>query len=433
MSALTNQLQMLPMHMTEVVRQDRYRPLRSLSRMFICSKYDVEIHVWCFESMLPTNPRSSIFVSYGLRPRFEAAILVYGADRTREALDYVLAKTGDKVKVRQDAQFTENTVGCIAWEEFLPQTLGMFHALEYHEFLHIPDEPRSIDTMLECIRKVGVLFNDTAAHGISLLSRKDLIVDGMDVAPMLCSIVGRICRSGEMEGIFWSKELFVEAMKDHDIFADTNTPEHYVPDSPQLWYFDEPVALSLNPDDLAMAWWSPRWKLSAVAVVPSEYAGRKGCMALNIFEQSGADAADAYEQLPRVIMSNTAVAGEPCHSTCTMMLAGLEYMQEVLVRIPAAYSPGAKKDAARQGKTLTPYSTLVVRRFQEPEEQETNSISEETGRKYHFSFFQRRHRRRLKEPRKSDGVQVIRVAACQKCKHLPMKPGAAVKVTKVTR
>ena len=47
--------------------------------------------------------------------------------------------------------------------------------------------------------------------------------------------------------------------------------------------------------------------------------------------------------------------------------------------------------------------------------------------------FQRRHRRRLPHPRKSDRVQVIRVAAGQRLKHLPLAPEAKQTVTKVKR
>lgn len=433
MSALTDQLQMLPMHLTEVIRTDRYRALDSRSHVYICSKYDAEIHIWCFQSLLKTNPRDCIFVSYGNRPRFEPAVLVYGADETQDALEFVLAKTRDKLRVTHDASFIEQRTARMSWDAFLPTTIGMFGKLEYHEFLHIPTQPRSVETMLEYIKRLGVLFNDTAAHGISLLSRTDLIVDGMELTPMFCRTIGRLCRSGEMEGVFWEGAIFKESLKDHQIFLDSNVPAHYIPDGPQLWYLSEAITVGMDPRALAMDWWTPHWQLSAIAVVPSEYEGKLGCMSLTFFELDTADPADAYEMLPRIIMAHAATVGKPCHSTCTILLAGLEYMQEVLDKKSGIYSPGARKEATRQGKALNPYSTLVVRRIEHGEPDGTTEPAEGSGRHYHFSFFQRRHRRRLKQPRKSDGVQVIRVSACQKCKHLPLRPGAEVKITKVSR
>ena len=112
-------------------------------------------------------------------------------------------------------------------------------------------------------------------------------------------------------------------------------------------------------------------------------------------------------------------------------------MATTIQKTPHEYTRHEQKMAHQRSRKLQPYSIAELRHYDLPEQHEdpngTNGTNggDHKSRNYHFSFFQRRHRRRLKEPRKSD--QVIRVAAGQKCKHLPLLPGAKQMVTKVTR
>src|SRR5207249_504840 len=124
-----------------------------------------------------------------------------------------------------------------------------------------------------------------------------------------------------------------------------------------------------------------------------------------------------YDMLPRIALLSPGRAGAACDSRFCTVMAGLEFMQQVIPRIPHAYTSKEQAEAKRRGEKLRPYSIMDVRRLEPLDHAARAADPEDAGshaRTYHFSFIQRRHRRRLAQPRKSDGVQVIRVAAGRK-------------------
>lgn len=146
-----------------------------------------------------------------------------------------------------------------------------------------------------------------------------------------------------------------------------------------------------------------------------------------------ADTCEGLDDLiPRVILLTLAEAGQSCSENYCECLAALEFVTEVIPRTPCEHSPSRRKEARSRGEKLLPYSAMAARRLGPPPAAE-GATEAGSGRSYHFSFFQRRHRRRQKQPRKADGVQVIRVAPCQKLQHLPLREQAPLKVTKVVR
>lgn len=238
-----------------------------------------------------------------------------------------------------------------------------------------------------------------------------------------------------MEAVFWPSHLWTKAVAGAEIFTDANVPSLCIPDGPQLWYFEHPLPKDLDPTDPRYHWWAPGWQMSCMALLPARRNGTESCFSICILEKESAANLSVDDALPRVFLGSIGCAGYPCDLEHALVMAGLEFMQEVIPRTSVPYSRQVQRAAERRGEKLQPCSIMEVRRIerQASQSEDDANATHEGSRNYQFSFFQRRHRRKLKEPRKSDGVQVIRVAAGQKLKHLPLRPDAEQKVTKVSR
>jgi hypothetical protein len=429
-------LQMLPMHPSNALLRDRWRSIEDLSYTFSVAALDADIHIWCLASMVPTNPRKRMFVGWGVRRGHDPVVYAFGANETKESLDYVVSKTRDALHLGRNTTFTHDVRRRVSWSSFVSALPQIPIKVADAPYLNASSGPRNVKNMLSYIADLGNLMDETTASAIALLGRADLIRNGMEVVPGVCAHLGRLCRNMEIEGVFWPKRLWLEAIKEYEIFVDSNVPMHYLPDGPQLWYFEEPFTLHRPPppNDHALSWWGPEWKVSSIALLPADEDGKLLCWTALIFESNDPKRDSPDQMLPRILVIDRVFAGGSCNHGFSLCMAGLEFMNEMVPRTPAEYSAGAKKEAQRSGMKLQPYSIMELR-HQQTAPVDTQMADGDTGQKqtYHFSFFQRRHRRRLKVPRKADGVQIIRVAACQKCKHLPLKPNADIKVTKVVR
>lgn len=296
---------------------------------------------------------------------------------------------------------------------------------------------RTIDDMLNYTGGLGELLDETASGAVAHLSGKAKAPDDDTLrATTICAMfIGKACLTCIAEAVFWPTSVWHDAMHGQELFQGTLFAEKYFPSNLQIWYFEEPFSISLDVRRPEYAWWRPSWQVIACALIPAEDDTTKVCHFVYILENFAEIIEDIRDVLPRMLVSQ-AFVGEIIPNDCTYFLAGIEFMQESVPRVPHVYSNHEHKMATQKGKKLQPYSVMLLRQLEHgsPADSEGSAYGS-SGHKheYHYTFVQRRNRRKLKEPRKSDGVQVITVAAGQKFKHLPPKPEVKPKVIKVSR
>jgi len=437
MNTPTKTLRLLSIPVTDALNSERWHLVDPLSITYQSKRDNVTFHIWLFASTSPANPTPFLFVAWGGGERRASVVRAFGSMDQERALSLVGSEIRMEMHLPEGGQFVREDRQRFPWTKFVTEILHTCIDTDTpakstkHEVA-----PRTVEDMLRDVKLFGQIFHKTTARAIAHLSNPTGSQESIQQVMAACIAIGNACRDMEIEAVYWKGYLWDEAIERSDLFIDANVPESYLPDGPQFWYFENALPSDLDPTLPQYAWWTPEWLLSCMGLLRINQNSKRICLLIYIFEKDGDIRETADDSLPRILIRSVGIADEPCLPGYALCMAGLEFMQTTVPRTPFQYSRQVQHAAERRGDKLQPYSIMEVRRIDyqgEQGEDVTSADDSGSSRTYRYSFFQRRHRRRLKEPRKSDGVQVIRVAAGRKLKHLPLMPDAQQKVTKVRR
>ncbi len=211
------------------------------------------------------------------------------------AVNNVLPLTQDDVTTRDDRL-------SVPWITFvdniLPQAIPM---TARHKVLNPAPGRRTIDDMLTRYDRLAMQIDPQFADAVARLSSSN--ANEIVALKNYVLTTSLACRCLEMEAVYWPTRLWEEALKEDELFIDTPVLQNYLPDGPQLWYFEETLQADLNPDAAKYEWASQGWKLSCLALHPHAEDGFCACIALYENElpagQSEFHAASTDHLLPR--------------------------------------------------------------------------------------------------------------------------------------
>ena len=407
----------------EALRTERWILQSALSLAFFSRSDNIAIHLWPFISVAPENATNYMYVCWvsNHHGRFTSA---WGVNDQGPCVDGIVNHLRLMLGIPAKSEFGYDEKHRIPWIRFATEIdPNALFAPKGTALIKPDDEVRTTEDMLGFVTALGEGLDEPLSRATGALSVPDAPDDVKLNYTRLCLQIGKLCREQALELVYWPTFLFQEALEDVDLFVDTIIPPHYIPVGPELWYPEQRIKLEFPDDDPRREWELSGFEISAIILLPT-IADRNGCMTLFLFQTDmlNSEIRSPDDMVPRIMIAGEGKAGEPCCKFYHWIMGGIEFMAQASPgRTPHTYSSHEHKMAQSHNRKLQPYSIMEVRKVERADADRPSPDTDHNS-PYKHSFFQRRHRRRLNKPRKSDGLQVIRVAAGQKCKHLPLLP-----------
>jgi hypothetical protein len=422
---------------SEALRAERWHICVSLSLAFFSRTDNVAIHLWPFTSVSPVNATKYLYICWVSSPQCTFTVAL-GANDQGPAVEGIVNHLRFLLPRPAKSEFLYIERSRIPWIRFAteidPNVLAATPAV-------VPPSPdselRTVDKMLDFVQALGEGFDEPLSRATALLSAHTNDKAEEEEYFGYCMQIGKLCREREIEAVFWPTPIWQEVSGTAEIFTGTIIPPQYIPAGPELWYTERRIPLEFPQDDPRRQWDLSGFEISSIVLLPTHSIGSDVCLSLLLLQTDmvQSETRDPDEVVPRIMTLGAGVTGKPCCDNYNWIMSGISFMTQRFPRTSHEYTRHEHKMAQKQGRKLQPYSIMEVRKLEPLSADLAPGIEDQTQSHGNFSygFIQRSHYRRLNQPRKTDGLQVVLVAAGRKCKHLPLKPETKLKVIKVVR
>lgn len=331
-----------PMPITDSLDSDRWGLADTRSQPFRSTQSEAVIHLWLFGNFTPLSPTGFMFVVYGTGGDDMDILYAWGAnDRTTSMERAVrnackLMHLDPKDELRQDLSLN------IPWIRMATEIIPDFQSawLSNRPNTKVNNRKRTTDDMRAFVAKLADRIDSNSSRAITYLSYPNEPDTAREQRVEFCLMIGYACRNQEMEAIYWPSRLWNEAIVGADLLANTKIPPGYLPAKPELWYFEEPLAVQFPDGDSRNLWRDLGWRLSAIILLPVQSPDGEAVMALHLFERcsTNADPASVDDLIPRVLMRAIARPNGPCPRSFTLEMAGIKFMQQIAPRTSHKYT-----------------------------------------------------------------------------------------------
>lgn len=209
----------------------------------------------------------------------------------------------------------------------------------------------------------------------------------------------------------WRRAMRIEAADSWQTFVGALIPPYAFPAEPQYWTWERDLEMPSEAVGLS-AWPAPGWTAYGMLLVPQ--AGQRSARGTAVFvvcRKEGTLPGSAQDAPPRLFHLATRFEGQACTPRFSTVAAGFEWMSGVVEREPYVYTQVERRQAAKTGTRLPPYSMVHLRKDAADDDGVVPSSDEHGGAHWTCRWAQRGHLRKLHAPRKSDGLRVVRVRA----------------------